>query len=352
MSIANIPHALSAGGGTMFRNVITNGGFTVNQRQTPSTMTAMCTTALTSPTQSPYFVADRWIAWRTVLVANGQMALMSLGNGDLPFTSAGLTNFARIGRASGDTSVANINLLTNLESLNSIPLAAKTVTLSFYCRAGVNYSGSTNAASSLGLGVLVDQNYAMNSLGAGASVLTNTFTPTTTWQRFSYAYNIPATTTQVAPILSYTPLGTAGASDYIDVTGVQLEISTSPTLFESRPFAFELSLCQRYYELIGNFGIVAYTNGTVSMIVVLNFKTNKRASPSVAMINTLSFTQPTFANLAWPVSSTTLTNQFMNLTGCSLNLTNTSITLNMSYAVAPAFNGSNYVNVFSVSDEL
>ena len=246
MSIANIPHALPTGG-TMFRNVVINGGFNVNQRATSSNMTAMCTTAVTIPTQSAFFVADRWIAYRTGLVANGQMALMTLSNGDLPFTTAGVTNFARIGRSSGDTSVANINLVTNLETMNSIPMAAKTVTLSLYCRAGANYSGSTNGAVSVAIGVLIDQNFSINALGAGASILPNSFAATTSWQRISYSYSIPTTTTQVTPVISYTPSGTAGVSDYLDVTGVQLEIASSPTSFELKPFAVEMQLCQRYY---------------------------------------------------------------------------------------------------------
>ena len=240
----------------MFRNVVINGGFNVNQRVASSNMTAMCTTAVTTPTQSAYFVADRWIAYRTGLVANGQMALMTLSNTDLPFTSVGLTNFARIGRSSGDTSVANINLVTNLESINSIPMAGKTVTLSFYARAGTNYSGSTNGVFTLANGVLTDQNYVNNGLGAGAmtGAYSVPFTATTSWQRFSVQEIIPATTTQIAPLIYYTPSGTAGAADYLDVTGVQLEIASSPTSFELRPFAVELSLCQRYCYVLKTAG--------------------------------------------------------------------------------------------------
>ena len=288
MSIAIIPHALPTGG-TMFRNVIINGGFNVNLRGASSNMTAMCTTAVTSPTPSPYFVADRWIAYRAGLVANGQMALMTLSPGDIPFTSVGLTNFARIGRANGDTSLGVINLVTNLESMNSIPLAAKTVTLSFYCRAGANYSGSTNGINALAIGVLVDQNYVINGLGAGATILSNSFAATTSWQRFSYSYNVPANATQVAPTIGYTPSGTAGAADYIDVTGVQLEIASSPTSFELRPYAVESPLCQRYYEITIESSIGTQTlmiNNTfpagIGNFSPIFFKITKRVVPSLS----------------------------------------------------------------------
>ena len=284
MSIFTPSHALP-NGGTLFRNTIINGGFNVNQRMTSSNMTAMSTISLTSPTPSPYFVADRWIAYRTGLVANGQMALMTLGNGDLPFTSAGITNFARIGRSTGDTSIANINLVTNLESLNSIPMAAKVITLSFYCRAGANYSGSINGISSLAIGVLVDQNYVNNNLGAGASTMTNSFTASTSWQRLSYSYSVPPNATQVVPLISYTPSGTAGAADYLDVTGVQLELASSPTSFELRPFAVELSLSQRYFTTFsGNLVISAYSGGLGGQ-VSNTIATTLRTPPTVTQLN-------------------------------------------------------------------
>ena len=277
----------------MFRNSVINGGFNVNQRVASSNMTAMSTTAITSSAPSAFFVADRWIAYRTGLVANGQMALMTLSNSDLPFTAAGLTNFARIGRASGDTFLSNVNLVTNLETINSIPMAAKTVTLSFYCRAGANYSGSNSGASSLAMGVLTDQNYVANSLGAGASTLNNSFTATTSWQRISYSYSVPATATQVAPLIGYTPSGTAGAADYLDVTGVQLEIASSPTGFELRPYAVELGLCQRYHwqaKAIGSTNLVClgytFANGTGNARAVLNLPVPMRLlSPNIATAN-------------------------------------------------------------------
>ena len=236
----------------MFRNYVVNSGFNVNQRQTSSNMTSIATTTFSaSPTPNAFFVADRWIAWRSGFAANGQMALMTLSNTDAPFVSSGLTNFARIGRAVGDTSTTTLNVAQNLESLCSIPMAAKSVTLSFYARVGAGFSGSSGTAvASLGLGVLVDQNVVLG-LGAGSSTLSNTWTPTTSWQRQSWTLAIPATATQVCVGISYTPAaGTAVAGDYVDVTGVQLEIASSATPYELRPYAVELPLCQRYFQPI------------------------------------------------------------------------------------------------------
>ena len=47
-------------------------------------------------------------------------------------------------------------------------------------------------------------------------------------------------------------LGVGGAtSDYIAITGVQLEVGSVATEFERRPYGTELQLCQRYYQRYG-----------------------------------------------------------------------------------------------------
>jgi hypothetical protein len=74
--------------------------------------------------------------------------------------------------------------------------------------------------------------------------------------------------------ISYTPSGTAGGFDYFDVTGVQLEKGTLATPFEVRPYAVELQLCQRYYQVFGpgntsgynRFGAGNCTNSTAAHI--------------------------------------------------------------------------------------
>ena len=247
LSSLHYPNALPVGG-TMFRNVLVNPGFNVNQRQTSSNATAVPSTSFSSgPTPSSFFVADRWIVWRTGFAANSTFALVGLSNTDAPFVSSGLTNYARIARTVGDTSTSSLNLAQNLETVASIPMAAKTLTLSFYARAGAGFSGSSgNAVASLGIGALVDQNVVLG-LGAGSSTLSTSWTPSTSWTRQTLTVTVPATATQICPTISYAPTGTAVSGDYLDVTGVQLEISTSATPYELRPYPVELALCSRYY---------------------------------------------------------------------------------------------------------
>lgn len=69
-------------------------------------------------------------------------------------------------------------------------------------------------------------------------------------------------------------VGTSGATWYI--TGVQVEVGSNATLFDRRPYATELALCQRYYEFMttcASYSGGYYYNGF--------FKATKRANPTV-----------------------------------------------------------------------
>jgi len=67
------------------------------------------------------------------------------------------------------------------------------------------------------------------------------------------------------------------------ITGVQLEVGESATEFEHRPYGTELSLCQRYYQKVGdslNLFVTTQFNST-NHWVSTSFITSMRASPTV-----------------------------------------------------------------------
>jgi hypothetical protein len=88
-------------------------------------------------------------------------------------------------------------------------------------------------------------------------------------------------------------VGTNGATLYF--TGVQLEVGSTATSFDYRPYGTELALCQRYcinyrsadagvYMRYGS----GYANSTTNMEINVHFPVTMRANPSLTVTSTAS----------------------------------------------------------------
>ena len=220
------------------KNFIINGGLDIWQRGTSFTGTA------------PYYNADRWNGARAGAVAGATWSQQTI-NGNLGTTPAqGVLYSLRVARDSGNTSTAVIQTANGLDAFTSIPLAGQTVVMSFYAKAGANFSAASNAlAVKLVTGTGLNQNYLVASYTGLANAISTTATLTTSWQRFQYTATLPTNIGEVALDFSYTPVGTAGAADNFEITGVQLEVGSIATQFSRAGGTIqgELAACQRYY---------------------------------------------------------------------------------------------------------
>jgi hypothetical protein len=79
----------------------------------------------------------------------------------------------------------------------------------------------------------------------------------------------------------------ASTSNFIEITGVQLELGENASDFEHRSFGEELALCQRYYEALpvnaGNFELPSTERTSSDFRAIWFLKTTKRANPTVAL---------------------------------------------------------------------
>jgi hypothetical protein len=156
---------------------------------------------------------------------------------------------ARLQRDSGNADGTLLAFSQSIETSNSIPFAGKAITFSFYARRGANYSATSNlleAAVFSGTGT--DQSVISGFTGQ-TTVASSVNTLTTTWQRFTISGTVPASNRQLAVRFVGTPTGTAGANDWFEVTGVQLEAGSVATPFTRAATTLqgELAACQRYY---------------------------------------------------------------------------------------------------------
>ena len=234
------------------KNAVINGGMDIWQRGT----------SFTASTSATNYTADRWALIRganPTLVTCSRQTTNDTTN--LPF----IQYCTRIQRTAASATTDVPFFATSLETVNSIPFAGKIVSFSFYARAGSNYSATSNVLNFQVIsGTGTDQNIWTGFTGA-AAIINSTATLTTTWQRFTFTGTVASSVTQLGTYIYYTPTGTAGANDYFEITGVQLEIGSVATPFSRAGGTLqgELAACQRYYQKSYNQSV---TPGTASIV--------------------------------------------------------------------------------------
>ena len=138
-------------------------------------------------------------------------------------------------------------------------------------------------------------------------------------------------------------------SNYINITGVQLEVGENATPFENRMYSQELAMCQRYYVKFG--GDSAYTPygtgnnySTTNGTMVVNFPVSMRTTP------TLTVTTPNRV-LSGSVASSVTAMSLGNGGALSAYLDYTSTGLTVGYGSYITSNGST-AGTISFSSEL
>jgi hypothetical protein len=228
------------------KNAILNGAFNVAQRGTSVSIAS-----------GAAYTLDRWQGFRIGGVAGLTVSQQS-------GTAAGFDKCMRIQRDSANTSTAAISVNQSFETAFVYPLQGKTMTISFYAKSGANYSATTNNF----VATIYGGTGTNGNIGTGFTGQTtlSTFTSqiTTTFTRYSLTFStFTSTYTQLAVGFSFSPTGTAGVNDFVDVTGVQLEVNSTASAFQTATGTIqgELAACQRYYYRTTP-GIVAGLFGT------------------------------------------------------------------------------------------
>ena len=215
-------------------NVVINGGFDVWQR------------GVTFSSLSYYQdYADRWMG--DAHNSAGNTISRQLGTASEPFY-----RFLRFQRDSGQTVTGARRVGTVFESQDTRFMCGQEVTLSWYMRKGANWSPATDTVTSYIFTGTANNEGMSSGLGSawtGFAQQTQSNTITTSWVRFTHTVTLSATAQQVG-INFVTPasVGTAGAADSWDISGVKLELGGVATPFMNKGFGVEIVRCQRYYS--------------------------------------------------------------------------------------------------------
>jgi len=223
------------------RNLIDGGDFSINPFQRNIPGLAVGGVIATPVGATPGYFADRFFA-----AGAASSAILMAAVSDT--SVAGFSQSVKISRQAGNTSSATINFGQVIETLDSLRCQGQTVTLSFWAKAGANYSGGAVTAQVIAGGGV---NQTAASLVAGswtsaASLINAAQTLTRGMSRYQFSGVVPAGATQLAVLFSFAPSGTAGADDSISLNGVQLEIGSGASPFEHIDAQVALEICQRY----------------------------------------------------------------------------------------------------------
>lgn len=230
-------NAANAGALQGFKNGFINGALQVWQRGTSFASGAS------------QFTADRF-KFRRGSVAAG--ATVSRQSG----TWAAASYCARVQRDNGNAGAEAIYFGQQIASINCTRYQGKTVVITAFIRAGANFSG---AGATLGCLVHTGtgSDETVNEItGFATGVVTTALTAqainTTGGRIYFPGHVVPSNATELAAFLNYTPSGTAGAADYFEITGFQIEIvnatDKAETPFEQVPVEVDLDRCERYCE--------------------------------------------------------------------------------------------------------
>lgn len=291
------------------RNALVGGDFATNLWQRGTSFASITPTVAT-------MTADRWFAFST---GNTVTVNRQTGAADTILAS-GLAASMRVVRPSG-VDVTDICVGQMLSQKDSARFLGQTAAFSFWELNGAGMSATLGRFKvSIAYGTAAESatagtntaTFALSTLTGYTSVVAGgttgttatvaagvaTTSGTTTWTRYAYYAAIPTTAINVGVKICYTPVGTGGATDWIEIAGAQLEttLSTAPQAgsFARRPFVEETVLQQAYSWVVTDaaatirFGLCQATTTTVA-ICVLDIPVSMRITPTTTVSAATSF---------------------------------------------------------------
>jgi hypothetical protein len=170
-----------------------------------------------------------------------------------------------------------MNIAQRIPSVDAFDLVGQTVTVSFWAAASTT-AGSFSVAVNLAYPLTTADNFG-NVATAGNQSITVTATPTRVQATFP---NLPAAVAnglQLAVIITQL---TANGTATLNISGVQMEVGSTATALERRPFQQELARCMRFYQQSQVF-LAGYAVASVAVTQTLPLGIPMRGAPTITL---------------------------------------------------------------------
>ena len=250
------------------RNMIFNGGMNVWQRGisfTPATYE---------------YGPDRW-----------QVGNNNASSGFIQVFDANTNSYLlRLQRNVGTSSTNPVIAATSLTNNMSVNARNNVLTLSFVASSGANFSGASSQMTVVvATGTGSDVSCITTGFTGQVNVVDTTQIVNATPTKYSFTTSaIGSSVTQVGVVLGWTPVGTAGGGDYLQISEVQLEIASTASNFEVVPYPQELQRCQYFYQLLSS--MAGYASTTTAIVCTPSLQNAMRSTPTVGETGFLVFT--------------------------------------------------------------
>ncbi len=230
-------------GATGFKNRLVNPEFMIDQENAGASVSVPVSASVK-------FVLDQWYALSTgATITAQQVAGISDKQNSLRFTGAAGNTGLTLGQRIEASSCADLKNQTVTVSLKAKASSARTVTwTAYHATVADNFTSVTTIA-------------------------TGTISVTTLATSFNFSFN--AGTNAGNGLLITFETTALLASETIEFDQVQLEKSSVPTEFQSRPKQQELALCQRHWQ---KFRVIVTTLGASYNVTL---QTEMRVAPTV-----------------------------------------------------------------------
>lgn len=168
----------------------------------------------------------------------------------------------------------NWSIFQIMETINTLPIAGKTLTLSVYLKASVSRTIKINWNYSTS----VDVGWA----GSWPNASATSKTVGTSWERHTITINVPSTAKTLQFGVSSNGADLSNGA-WVSVAGFQLEVGSTSTSFRRNGSSVqaELATCQRYFEEVGSTEAWYSYTGNGARIWPFYYKVTKRATPTI-----------------------------------------------------------------------
>ena len=280
------------------KNIIINGAMQIAQRSTSVTDLGAA---------SGFFTLDRFYMIENAASA-GRFTMSQSAVTDLE----GFSNALKIDCTTADTSIAAGEALLiqqkiegfNVQQLKATSTTTRAMTLSFYAKSNASRAiaseigmsnGTNNSASKLHTIGTSWARYTMTVPAASSTQIDNDNSnemQVNFWLHAGSTFTSGTMSASLEPVTNANRAAGIGSifastDNEIEITGIQLEVGSQATPFEHRSFGEELTLCQRYFELLNGGIAMGASDSATNTQASVQYKVSKRAGATIAKSGTV-----------------------------------------------------------------